>query len=226
MKEVDESIIKNIPIGLIKPNWWNPNVVSEDTLEKIKFSIEIHGFVLPIIVFPSKKTPGSYIIIDGEHRWRLSKTMGFEEIPCLILNVGQKEARELTVVFNYMRGEADWDKYMDLVMYFRKSGWSEADLVKHLPLSRAEVEEMIAEMDKSLEDIDSEVEEIRKEQERAIKEDRTFMLTFGPFTRKEKDDIKDIVNDAEVFPETWTEPQIIYRLLILGYKRLSKGKEN
>ena len=48
-----------------------------------------------------------YEIIDGEHRWRASKDIGLEEIPCVITHFDDETARRLTITMNELRGDAD-----------------------------------------------------------------------------------------------------------------------
>lgn len=50
----------------LKPNNYNPNVVSEQNLELLMQSIETNGWTMPIVVRPDMT------IIDGFHRWTVS----------------------------------------------------------------------------------------------------------------------------------------------------------
>lgn len=61
--------VSNVQIvdrSLLKPNDYNPNVVSEQNLELLIQSILTNGWTLPIVVRPD------YTIIDGFHRWTVS----------------------------------------------------------------------------------------------------------------------------------------------------------
>ena len=58
--------VKIIDRSLLKPNNYNPNVVSEQNLELLVQSILTNGWTLPIVARPD------YTIIDGFHRWTVS----------------------------------------------------------------------------------------------------------------------------------------------------------
>lgn len=97
----------------IRPNSWNPNVQSDWIYAKELKSIRKFGFVAPIIV----RNIGLPVheIIDGEHRWKAAKDLGYLEIPVYVINVDDDDARELTVVLNELKGKSDEDKLQALL---------------------------------------------------------------------------------------------------------------
>ena len=56
-----------VPIYKLKPNNYNPNVVTKENLELLTQSILTNGWTLPIVVKPD------YTIIDGFHRWTVAQ---------------------------------------------------------------------------------------------------------------------------------------------------------
>ena len=56
-----------VPIKKLKPNNYNPNVVTKENLELLTQSILTNGWTLPIVVKPD------YTIIDGFHRWTVAQ---------------------------------------------------------------------------------------------------------------------------------------------------------
>lgn len=58
--------VQIVPRDLLKPNDYNPNVVSEDNLKLLTQSILANGWTLPIVVRPD------FTIIDGFHRWTVA----------------------------------------------------------------------------------------------------------------------------------------------------------
>lgn len=56
-----------VPINKLKPNNYNPNVVTKENLELLTQSILTNGWTLPIVVKPD------YTIIDGFHRWTVAQ---------------------------------------------------------------------------------------------------------------------------------------------------------
>lgn len=59
--------LKWIPVNKLKPNNYNPNVVTKENLELLTQSILTNGWTLPIVVKPD------YTIIDGFHRWTVAQ---------------------------------------------------------------------------------------------------------------------------------------------------------
>lgn len=111
MKEADAATlgleIVRLPTAKIHPNPWNPNRQSEVVARAERESIEHFGFIDPVTVRPHPTVEGEYEVIDGEHRWRTAMDLGYEEIPAVILELTDAEARRLTIVLNETRGDAD-----------------------------------------------------------------------------------------------------------------------
>lgn len=55
-----------VPRETVKPNDYNPNVVSKENLKLLKQSILTNGWTLPIVCRPDRT------IIDGFHRWTVA----------------------------------------------------------------------------------------------------------------------------------------------------------
>src|SRR5207249_2050763 len=88
----------------LKANFWNPNVVFDQELRLLERSILRTGWVQPVLV------SRDLIIIDGFHRWSLSKES--EQLrrryggllPCARMDIGEDEAMALTVRINRAKG--------------------------------------------------------------------------------------------------------------------------
>jgi len=118
-----------IKTGMIEPNEYNPNIVPGDIMAKLRQEIAQKGLCEPIIV---RKRGDGYSIIDGEHRWQLCKELGLQEIPCIIQDYDDKEAKIKTLQLNYMRGSAVPIKLAYLIHDLNKEIKLE-DLAKRLP---------------------------------------------------------------------------------------------
>ena len=70
---------------------------------ELRASIEKHGFYIPILV--SDNGDGTYTLIDGEHRIKIVKEMGWEKIPAVIVEKDEKKIRMLNILANTARGE-------------------------------------------------------------------------------------------------------------------------
>lgn len=97
-----------VPLEKLHENTWNPNQQSDRVFAAEIESIKRFGFIDPITVrkHPSKR--GAYEIIDGAHRYRALTQMGYDKpVPVNVIKVTDAEAKQLTIVLNETRGEAD-----------------------------------------------------------------------------------------------------------------------
>ena len=152
----------------IRPNNWNPNKLDKSSFQKLKNGISRiiteSGTIPPITVRPLKEPEGVcvYEIIDGEHRYRAMDDLGYEEIPACILNVGESDARVLTITLNYLRGEADLYDYVSLIQEIVDEGeFKLEDIAEFVPQDSAALEDMLNVMDQNFDfsEIDAMVEE-------------------------------------------------------------------
>lgn len=95
---------QTIDIGLVSPNTYNYNRQVDAVFRATKDSLKHNGFTYPVIV---RRTDKAYEIIDGEHRYRAAKELGYTEIPVIILPVDEKQAKALSIIFNETKGDPD-----------------------------------------------------------------------------------------------------------------------
>jgi ParB family chromosome partitioning protein len=94
--------LRDIPLGEIVPNPFQPRVVFDSTeLQQLASSIERQGVLQPITV--RKRPEGGYELISGERRWRASKLAAQETVPALIRDADHAESLELALVENLQR---------------------------------------------------------------------------------------------------------------------------
>lgn len=85
-------------------NGWNPNVVFTPELKLLERSILLCGWIQPVIINPDN------MIIDGFHRWSLSKDSAALNakygglLPCVIMPLSKPEAMMLTIRINRAKG--------------------------------------------------------------------------------------------------------------------------
>jgi ParB-like chromosome segregation protein Spo0J len=88
----------------LKANHYNPNVVMNTELKLLERSILQTGWIQPILVNANR------IIIDGFHRWSLSKISELMleryagKVPCAVLEIPDWKAMLLTVRINRAKG--------------------------------------------------------------------------------------------------------------------------
>ncbi|MBN1273347.1 MAG: ParB/RepB/Spo0J family partition protein [Candidatus Aminicenantes bacterium] len=95
--------IRMILIGKIDPNPQQARTEMGD-LDDLMSSIKEKGVLEPIIVRPHA---GRYEIIAGERRYVASKNIDLQEIPCIIMDVEDNEAMELSLIENLQRKNLD-----------------------------------------------------------------------------------------------------------------------
>ena len=106
MKTADVNI-EQWDVEQIYPNPWNPNMTSARVDEAIRESIGIYGMVDPITCRKHPEIEGALQIIDGEHRLEACKELGFPQIPVVVLEINDANAKKLTIISNETRGRAE-----------------------------------------------------------------------------------------------------------------------
>ena len=109
-------MIKKISTERIKPAHYNPRVSLEEgdrDYEKIKKSIETFGYVEPIVW--NERTGN---LVGGHQRFNILKNLGQKEVEVSVVNLSEKEERQLNLALNKMRGEWDYEKLEALLKEF------------------------------------------------------------------------------------------------------------
>jgi len=96
--------IKWMPADDLEANDYNPNMVFSPELKLLELNILTIGWVQPIIITRDN------IIIDGFHRWMLSRESPavvakyHRMVPCVVLDIDRPHAMTLTVRMNRAKG--------------------------------------------------------------------------------------------------------------------------
>ena len=104
-QDLDENkssaMVKEIPVGDIQPNPYQPRKVFEaEALKELSDSILKHGLLQPIVVV--EKDDG-YMLIAGERRLRASKLASLETIKAVVTDFEAENLRELALIENIQR---------------------------------------------------------------------------------------------------------------------------
>lgn len=84
---------------------WDQNPrVNDGVVDKLVRVIERFGFLDPILVRRSDRR-----IIAGHRRIKAAKKMGLTEVPAILLDLDDDEARDLAVAHNRAAEDAEWD---------------------------------------------------------------------------------------------------------------------
>ena len=95
-----------LPARSIRPNPVQPRQVFDpQALEELAVSIRSHGIIQPLSV---RRVGTTYELIAGERRLRAGQMAGLTEIPCIIMNMDDKESSLVALVENLQRQDLDF----------------------------------------------------------------------------------------------------------------------
>lgn len=114
---LEKLAIVYVGIDEVKPNAYNPNRQSEHDFELLKKSMTEDGFTQPIIVHRDTKE-----IVDGEHRWRASRALGYDEVPVVFVDFTPEQMRISTLRHNRARGSEDIELSAQVLRDLRELG--------------------------------------------------------------------------------------------------------
>lgn len=130
-----------IPINKIEPNPEQPRVEMGDLSELIS-SIKEKGVLEPLLVKPLNFD--KWLIIAGERRWRAAQFAGLTELPCVELNVDEREVAEIALIENLQRKDLTiWEEADAYAALCEKFSYKHEDLAKKLGKSRSSVTETL-----------------------------------------------------------------------------------
>ena len=95
-----DSRIVEIEIEKIVPNRFQPRKTFNDDISELAESIRAHGVLQPITVRPLGE---KYEIVMGERRYRACEKLGMHKIPCMIVEMNDREAMEVALIENLQR---------------------------------------------------------------------------------------------------------------------------
>ncbi|QFG05394.1 ParB-like nuclease domain protein [Bacillus phage 022DV001] len=109
-----------IDVDAIEANDYNPNVVMNQELKLLEFSIVKNGWIQPILVNQEVGQKG-FTIIDGYHRYTLAKTSkklrerDKGKVPCVTMRLPEPERMLLTIRINRAKGTHVSYKMSDII---------------------------------------------------------------------------------------------------------------
>lgn len=100
--EADTASVRQIPVGQIVPNPYQPRVSFDPgKMEELVQSVREHGILQPILV--RQVGHERYELIAGERRFRAAQKAELNAIPALIKEVGTQGQLEIAIVENLQR---------------------------------------------------------------------------------------------------------------------------
>jgi len=120
--------IYDIPIDLLEPVSWNPNEMNDATFNRLVEEISENGFLEPLqVVFGSI---GRFKIVGGQHRWEAARVLGYDVVPCIIMDMPDDVQKLVNVRLNVIRGKFNPVKFVKL--YEEASSKYGNDKLQHL----------------------------------------------------------------------------------------------
>lgn len=119
--------VSDIAVGLLVEAADNPNSMDAQQLEMLGHAIKKVGFLQPALV---RQLPaGRYEIIDGHHRIKAARELGYTDIPCVVLdNSDDAKAVALRIGMNRLRGELNLAAVARELDKLVEAGWGTDDL--------------------------------------------------------------------------------------------------
>ena len=134
----DKHAVHLIPVHKIQKGPWQPRRhFAEDALKELADSIRQKGVLEPVWL---RQAGEIFHLIAGERRFRAAQVAGLLEIPALLHEVSDLEAREMSLIENLQRADLDLieeaEGYRDLM---REAGLTQEDVSKRIGKARATV---------------------------------------------------------------------------------------
>jgi ParB family chromosome partitioning protein len=104
LSEPQEGEIRKLRLDAIVPNPLQPRQeFAPAELQDLASSIRENGLLQPLLVRPSRQTPGRFELVAGERRFRAVTSLGWEEAPAVVRDVEDDALLVLALVENLQR---------------------------------------------------------------------------------------------------------------------------
>ncbi len=138
-REVRGGQLQQVPVGALDPNPHQPRQsFPAAAIGELAASIKEQGLLQPLIVRP--KGDERFEIVAGERRWRAAQQAGLEEVPCLVQELSDSDARSVALIENLHREDLN-DLERGRALHGLKDvlliSW--ADVAKRVALSKRSV---------------------------------------------------------------------------------------
>jgi ParB family transcriptional regulator, chromosome partitioning protein len=133
-----------ISVEALEPNPDQPRVEIGD-LTELTNSIRDKGVLEPLLVRPSERAGGRWMIIAGERRWRAACAAGLREVPCIEMEVDDRAVAEIALIENMQRKDLTaWEEADGLLALCDRFGYTHEEAAQKVGKSRSTVTEAIS----------------------------------------------------------------------------------
>lgn len=94
--------VELLNIGQIRPYWRNPRK-NQEAVAVVRKSIEQYGFNQPLVL------DRDWVIIAGHARYKALLQLGWEQVPCIVVDLPKDKARAYRIADNKSSEFARWD---------------------------------------------------------------------------------------------------------------------
>ena len=145
MSKINATNIVTVNVDEIKPYWHNPRK-NDKTVEKLMKSIQEFGFNVPLVVNKDM------VLITGHARLKASKKLGIKEVPCVVVDLTDEQAKKYCIADNKIQESTEWDEE-SLFKELREIG-NPMDLVD-IGFSVDEIKDIVGDIDSLLDEATS-----------------------------------------------------------------------
>jgi len=129
-----------IPVDQMRPNPSQPRQNVGDLAELVN-SIKGKGVLEPLLV---RRHENGYEIIAGERRWRAAREAGLEVVPCIEMEVTDREMHEIALIENLQRKDlTPFEEAEGLQVLAERFGYTHAQIAKAVGKARTSVTEVL-----------------------------------------------------------------------------------
>ena len=142
-KSAGAPVGRMIPIDKLAPNPNQPRIEIGD-LSELVASIKEKGVLEPLLVRPSD-VGGRFMIISGERRYRASLEAGLTELPCIEMNVDDRDVAEISLIENLQRKDLTAFEEADgLRALSERFGYTHEEIAVKIGKSRTTITESLS----------------------------------------------------------------------------------
>jgi len=102
--------VRDIPVSEIEPNPHNPRrLFDEEPMRVLMESVEKLGVLVPLTVYenPSSRSKRSFVLLDGERRWRVAQELNLRVIPAIVIDQ-PTETQNILTMFHIHNVREGW----------------------------------------------------------------------------------------------------------------------
>ncbi|MBQ7331552.1 MAG: ParB/RepB/Spo0J family partition protein [Oscillospiraceae bacterium] len=127
-----------LPATSIRPNPAQPRkIFKEDALMELAQSIATHGILQPLSV---RRVGNRYELIAGERRLRAAVQAGVTDIPCIVMNMDEKESSMAAMIENLQRQDLDFiEEAQGIARLMDKGSMSQEQVARLLGKSQSAI---------------------------------------------------------------------------------------